>query len=512
MGSSVQLPDNLRHLAARSGGSPLPAQVLQRMESVFGTDLSGVRVHVGPEAATLGALAFTQGDNIHFAPGQYDPHSARGQRLLGHEIAHVVQQRAGRVRNPFGNAFAVVQDPHLEAEAERMASRVAQAAPSPAAARPSQASHGTAPRIVQAHPMVEVQITGVTHLRESDRGQSLVRGSDFAEVEFPERVVIDKGDVWDSHLGMNLAVSGGPVHEWYRVVKYNGRDLLDRDVYIRQGMFRETRQAQGFVQVVRFCDMNRPETLWSPDSQYKNRARREPSWRTTSTRSESILNRAYQHMDGATANSPFVSVAESEQDLLRYGHSGGLRDIMFGAQDTSVQAPHIGIFRVPVESLVTPDMIAEGIPGARAMSGWMRARMETERLYYGDDMGLYLVAWKRNPYSRIDYERMMKAQEDAERDQERIESERVAKQIEASASRPKGLFTKKVKENWERFKGIADRFKARAGHIDWSGFDTLSAATLAPAMGRILRPLDELLLALPAVRDEWYRDTSEFRV
>jgi hypothetical protein len=45
--------------------------------------------------------------------------------MLAHELAHVVQQRNGQVQNPFGNGTALVQDQRLEAEAERMAQRVA---------------------------------------------------------------------------------------------------------------------------------------------------------------------------------------------------------------------------------------------------------------------------------------------------------------------------------------------------------------------------------------------------
>lgn len=122
--NAVQLP---QHMAPRGahGGQPLPPQVRQKMEAVFRSSFSDVRIHVGPEATALGATAFTQGSHIHFAPGQYDPHTSRGQQVLGRELAHVVQQRAGRVRNPFGTGVAVVQDRVLEAEAERMAIRVA---------------------------------------------------------------------------------------------------------------------------------------------------------------------------------------------------------------------------------------------------------------------------------------------------------------------------------------------------------------------------------------------------
>jgi hypothetical protein len=99
--------------------------VQKKMESFFGTDFSDVRVHVGQEASSIGALAFTYGSDLYFAHGQYDPHTSHGQRLLGHELTHVLQQRAGRVRNPFGSGVAVVQDPGLEAEAERMGVRIA---------------------------------------------------------------------------------------------------------------------------------------------------------------------------------------------------------------------------------------------------------------------------------------------------------------------------------------------------------------------------------------------------
>jgi len=104
-------------------GQRLPDDVRGKMESFFSADFTGVRIHVGPEAPAIGAQAFTVGDAIVFAPGQYDPKTVRGQQILGHELAHVVQQRSGRVRNPFGSGLAVVQDPALEAEADRMGQR-----------------------------------------------------------------------------------------------------------------------------------------------------------------------------------------------------------------------------------------------------------------------------------------------------------------------------------------------------------------------------------------------------
>lgn len=115
-------------LQPKSGGQPIPDQVRAKMEAAFGMDFSDVRVHVGQEAASIGAIAYTWGTNIHFAPGQYNPHTIQGQKLLGHELWHVVQQKSGRVSNPFGSGVAVVQDHALEAEADRMGVKAAMTA------------------------------------------------------------------------------------------------------------------------------------------------------------------------------------------------------------------------------------------------------------------------------------------------------------------------------------------------------------------------------------------------
>ena len=111
-------------------GSPLPEAIQAKMEASFGTAFGGVRVHVGDEAPSIGAVAFTQGPNIHFAPGAYDPHSASGQALLGHELAHVVQQRAGRVDVPVqAHGAPINADAGLEAEADAAGARAARGEP-----------------------------------------------------------------------------------------------------------------------------------------------------------------------------------------------------------------------------------------------------------------------------------------------------------------------------------------------------------------------------------------------
>jgi hypothetical protein len=106
-------------------GRPLPDGVRQKMEAFFKTDFSNVRIFQGTQAQSIGAHAFTMGSDIYFAPGQYSPDTPRGQQLLGHELAHVIQQRQGRVRAPQGKGTMVVNDHGLEAEADRLGARAA---------------------------------------------------------------------------------------------------------------------------------------------------------------------------------------------------------------------------------------------------------------------------------------------------------------------------------------------------------------------------------------------------
>lgn len=102
--------------------SNIPAHVQTKMETAFASDFSRVRIHPrSMQAPKMGAVAFTQGHNIHFAPGAFQPHSIKGQELLGHELAHVVQQRQGRVKAT--TQFKGVKgndQPALEKEADQM--------------------------------------------------------------------------------------------------------------------------------------------------------------------------------------------------------------------------------------------------------------------------------------------------------------------------------------------------------------------------------------------------------
>jgi Domain of unknown function (DUF4157) len=84
-------------IRAASGGRPLEGAVRARMETAFGIDFGAVRIHrASPLAPDVGAVAFTHGTDVHFAPGRFEPSSTDGLELLAHELTHVVQQGGAR--------------------------------------------------------------------------------------------------------------------------------------------------------------------------------------------------------------------------------------------------------------------------------------------------------------------------------------------------------------------------------------------------------------------------------
>jgi hypothetical protein len=78
-------------------GTSLPPSVRRDFEHAFATDFSSVRIFVSHAATLAGAESFASGNDIHFAPGRYNPYSENGRETIGHELAHVVQQAGGRV-------------------------------------------------------------------------------------------------------------------------------------------------------------------------------------------------------------------------------------------------------------------------------------------------------------------------------------------------------------------------------------------------------------------------------
>ena len=107
--------------------SGLSDGVRGKMENSFDTSFSDVNIHTNSaQAKEIGALAYTQGSDVHFAPGQYNPDTQSGQELLGHELTHVVQQREGRVEPTTEVSGMPVNDNHgLENEADTLGAKAA---------------------------------------------------------------------------------------------------------------------------------------------------------------------------------------------------------------------------------------------------------------------------------------------------------------------------------------------------------------------------------------------------
>lgn len=95
----------------------LPDRLKAGVESLSGYSLDNVKVHYNSsQPATVQALAYTQGTDIHVAPGQ--------EQHLAHEAWHVAQQMAGRVEPTTEIGGMPVNDnAGLEQEADVMGAR-----------------------------------------------------------------------------------------------------------------------------------------------------------------------------------------------------------------------------------------------------------------------------------------------------------------------------------------------------------------------------------------------------
>ena len=106
---------------ARGNGSSLEGGVRGRMERSFGVDFGSVRIHSDAQADRLNrsiqARAFTSGQDIFLRQGEYRPASSEGQRLLAHELTHVVQQNRNRLqKNQINEMQKVIPGALLEKE------------------------------------------------------------------------------------------------------------------------------------------------------------------------------------------------------------------------------------------------------------------------------------------------------------------------------------------------------------------------------------------------------------
>jgi hypothetical protein len=154
----------------------MPAPIRRTMERAFNADFSAIRVHEGPEAPAIGALAYAQGADIHFAPGAYAPDDARGREILGHELAHTVQQAQGRVRTRIQTKGIGLNDSAaLEREADVMGARAARGRPALGHASSGDpvlsigTTGGVVQRLIHVHEVNDL-FTSVSKLTKKEQG------------------------------------------------------------------------------------------------------------------------------------------------------------------------------------------------------------------------------------------------------------------------------------------------------------------------------------------------------
>lgn len=137
---------SVHDVVGSGGGSPLEPGARSFLEDRMGADFSDVRVHTGPRAdesaRSISAQAYTVGTDVVFRDGAYEPDSPGGRHVLAHELAHVMQQKAGPVSGtpaPGGISISHPSD-SFEQAAERSAAQAM--AGGPAQTMPSGGAEG----------------------------------------------------------------------------------------------------------------------------------------------------------------------------------------------------------------------------------------------------------------------------------------------------------------------------------------------------------------------------------
>lgn len=180
-----------------SPGRSLDAGTRSFMESRFGHDFAGVRLHTDSQAAesarAVKAHAYTVGQDVVFAHGQYAPETTRGRSLLAHELAHTIQQR-GLQRS--GSGISSEHDAEyqrLEREADSAAAAVMHGGPislNRSASRPTlsraddETQDGTVKPAKSTTPKTKTSSLGLHLVTPTEVFTMTVEGSENAIEEF----------------------------------------------------------------------------------------------------------------------------------------------------------------------------------------------------------------------------------------------------------------------------------------------------------------------------------------
>jgi Domain of unknown function (DUF4157) len=429
-----------------NGGAALAAPLRQRMEGLFGADFSTVRVHQSGNAEALDAVAYAHGENLHFKPGAYDPESEAGRELIGHELAHVMQQRAGRVAAPQGKGSPIVADAVLEAEADAMGGRVARGE---SVAGAFSGGGGGSLAAVQC-----MKITGFEDGKElvlfedgderpdmngryHDDGYRYVFRKDLGEgqalyarerprAQEKNYALLEAFDDLEYTLSLEDPQQRDEQSEQCikRNQKFEGRlrqrkdeILLEKtEEYGQLKLFLEKAPAANVTEVRLYAkEIAAPEPVvehflgrhfthairFSSPQDMKPKGVPPTPWHGLDKFPKDVLSRAGGHMSGnnkedkSQGDSPFVSLALSEGALLQHGDAW-VSGIMYG--NSEGHAPFISSLRVPNRSFIGPEMVKDHLQGLDKR----RSENETEVLYYGEGLSHYVTETRKNPYNQDD--------------------------------------------------------------------------------------------------------------
>jgi len=198
---------------ARGGGRSLDKGIQRQMESAFGTDFSGVRVHTDSTADTLNqalsARAFTTRQDIFFRQGEYNPGSSSGKELLAHELTHVVQQ-TGTVR---GKLAIGQPGDQYEQEADQVANDVVQMLKTVSSESAEVSSSTSIIQRACSECREEEQMThslDTRSLEETDQGTETLTASSLTINSGMSRIARNGGPVATNHCALTGSFTNIP--------------------------------------------------------------------------------------------------------------------------------------------------------------------------------------------------------------------------------------------------------------------------------------------------------------
>lgn len=155
-----------------SPGMELNPAVRSPMERRFGHDFRNVRIHAdgqGAESANaVGAKAYTVGNHVAFASGEYAPQSVKGKHLLAHELAHTIQQSAAGATSLGARNLPLIQpDEATERQAKAAAEHVMERGRGPVTNAPRPALSRAPGLCVQRQPDGTAPNSGLKRLEKT---------------------------------------------------------------------------------------------------------------------------------------------------------------------------------------------------------------------------------------------------------------------------------------------------------------------------------------------------------